>query len=67
MVLVALVHTDSSLGTTPYLGWNTSTACLFPQNGFPSMCNAESLFEPCKSIESLFTLFLMADSAYLKS
>lgn len=35
MVLVALVHTVSSLGTTPYLCWNTSTACLFFKMDFP--------------------------------
>lgn len=35
MVLVALVHTVSSLDTASDLGWNTSTACLFLQMDFP--------------------------------
>lgn len=43
MVLVALVHSVSFLGTTRYLGWNTSTACLFLKMDFPQ-CVPFNLF-----------------------
>lgn len=55
MVLVALVHTVSSLGTTPYLGWNTSTACLSLEVDFPHCVTSNLFFEPRKSMESSFT------------
>lgn len=67
MVLVALVHTDSSLGATPYLGWKTSPACLFLKMDFPQ-CVMLNLFLSLANLSKVLSHFyLMADSAYLKS